>query len=100
MSDETTETWPRVIVLKHPIQFGSERITQLTMRRGKAGDMKGITIRKDSVATNDLIRIASKLSGMETQVIEELDVEDAGEVMEVALDFFAMYLTAGKKRSP
>lgn len=93
---ETKPEWPRVIKLKHPIKFGSETIAELTLRRGKAGDMKGIELRDDAIPANDLMRIASRLSGQQIEVIAELDVEDAGEVMSVALDFFTKYLERGK----
>lgn len=89
--------WPRVIKLAYPVDFGSERITSLTFRRGRAGDVKGMKLSAE-VPVNDLLVIASRLSGQPREVIELLDVEDAGEVMDVALDFFTKFLTAGKTR--
>jgi hypothetical protein len=90
-------TWPRTVPLKYPIQFGSETITQLEFRRGKAGDMKGISL-KDEVPANDLMLIASRLCGRAPKVIELVDIEDIGEVTDIALDFYVSFLAAGKKR--
>ncbi len=94
---DAAPTWPRVVKLQHPIQFGSERITSLEFRRGRMGDIKGMKL-GDTVATEQLVLLASRLSGQPTNVIEMLDVEDAGEVMEIALDFFAKCLAGGKRR--
>ncbi len=98
--DMPAPTWPRIVTLKHPIDFGSERITSLELRRGKLGDTKGIKL-TDNVPMEHLVLIASRLSGQPIKVIEMLDVDDAGEVMDVALDFFVKCLGAqtGRTRS-
>lgn len=90
-------TWPAVIPLKHPIEVGKRTITELTMRRGKLGDIKGIKLGGD-VPTEQLITIASRLAGEPTVVIERLDAEDSGEVMAIALDFYSRSLGGGRKR--
>lgn len=87
-------TWPRVVTLKYPIDFGSQHITTLELRRGRMGDLKGIKLGA-TVATSDLLLLASRLSGQPVNVIELLDAEDAGEVMDVVLDFFARCLSTG-----
>lgn len=89
-------TWPRVIKLLHPIDFGSERVTSLEFRRGKLGDLKGISL-GDTVPTAHLVLIAARLTGKTTHVIELLDMDDSGEVMGIALDFYGKCLAAGKK---
>lgn len=93
---EAPVVWPRVVKLKHPIDFGDERITSLEFRRGRVGDMKGIKHRQD-LPSEDLHLIASRLCGQPIKVIELLDIEDAGEVVNIALDFYVRYLAAGKK---
>ncbi|MGN6105102.1 MAG: phage tail assembly protein [Kofleriaceae bacterium] len=90
--------WPRIVTLQHPVKLGSELITSLEFRRGRMGDSKGIELR-DKVPTNDLMLIASRLSGRPLAVIEKLDVDDVGEVTDIALDFYLKFLGGGGKRS-
>ena len=88
-------SWPVKLPLKHPIEHGSERISELEFRRGRAGDMKGIALR-DNLPADDLMLIAARLCGQTTKVIEKLDMDDVGEVTDIALDFYVKYLKAGK----
>lgn len=88
--------WPVTVNLKHPVSHGSERITSLSMRRGKLGDLKGIKLGGE-VPVDNLILVASRMTGQPTQVIEALDPEDAEEVLPVVLDFFARCLGGGGK---
>lgn len=92
------EAWPRTVKLAHPVQFGDMSITELVLRRGRVGDMKGIRLR-DDLPSDDLVTIVSRLSGQPTKVIESLDMDDAGEVIEAALDFYKRYLATGRKGS-
>lgn len=91
--------WPRVVKLKHPVQFASRLVTELTFRRGKIGDMKNIKLGGESVATNDLVLVASRMCGETVALLDMLDVDDAGEVLDIALDFFAKCLEIAMKRS-
>lgn len=91
--------WPRVVTLSHPIAFGSEQITELTFRRGRVGDMKNIKLVEGALPVNDIVLVASRMCGKPTQVIDLLDGEDAGEVMEIAMDFYRTCLEPGRKRS-
>lgn len=93
---DTNETkpavqWPIRIALTAPIEWSGQRITGLEVRRGKLGDIKGIKLTRE-MPTEDLIKIASRLTGQPTQVIELLDADDAGEVMEIAADFYGRCL--------
>lgn len=101
MSDEQETapevTWPRVFKLKHPFSVGSEHITEITLRRGKLGDTKGIKLGGD-IPIEQLHLLACRLSGKTIKVIEELDAEDAGEIMEAVTDFLGKCLSAGKTR--
>lgn len=90
--------WPVVVTLAHPVEFGSQRITSLELRRGRAGDVKDMKL-SGELPTAHLILIVSRLSGQPTQVIERLDVDDAGEVMAIALDFYGRFLGGGRTRS-
>lgn len=90
-------TWPVVVTLKHPVDFGSERVSQLEFRRGRMGDLKGMKV--DTVPPADqLLMIASRLCGKPVKVLEMLDAEDGAEVLELALDFFAKCLEGGNRR--
>ena len=87
-------SWPRTVTLKHPVEYDGQRITHLTFRRGKNGDMKGLKL-TDGIDAADLTRIAARLCGQSVVVIDELDIDDAGEVNAIALDFYAKYLKGG-----
>jgi hypothetical protein len=94
VAESLERTWPFVVNLKYPINFGQERITSLEFRRGKLGDLKGI--RPSAIPTIDeLIVIASRMCGQPTKVIEQLDPDDSGEALELALGFFTRCLGAG-----
>ena len=84
----------------HEYGYGKQQppITELKLRRGTIGDIKGMKISSE-VPLSDLISIASRLSGQPTGVIERLDAEDSGEVMSIALGFYARALVGGSKRS-
>lgn len=97
-ADETTPElpWPRIITLAHPIDFGSQRITSLEFRRGRLGDIKGLKL-SEQVPTDQLITIASRMCGQLPAVLERLDVDDAAEVMAIALGFYGKCLGGGRK---
>ena len=93
------QTWPRVITLKYPVDFGSQRITALEFRRGRAGDLKGLKL-GETIPTDQVLLVASRLCGQPLKVIESLDVDDSAEVMALALDFYGRCLGGGIARSP
>lgn len=89
--------WPVTVTLKHPVDFGSQRIASLEFRRGRMGDMKGVKM--DGVPPIDqLLLIASRMCGQQIQILELLSDEDGAEVIELSLGFFARCLGGGKKR--
>jgi tail assembly chaperone E/41/14-like protein len=96
--EQPTPIWPRVIKLTFPIDFAGERITELTFRRGVLKDIKGVKV-SDNVPIEQVMLLASRLCGKPVALVEMLDQDDAGEVMNIALDFFAKCLTTGAKRS-
>jgi len=98
-SEESTERkWPVTVTLKHPIDVGDKHIETITLRRGSLKQFKGTKL-GEAVPIEQLMLIASRLSGQPIGVIESLDMEDAGEVMAAALDFYEKCLKAGKERS-
>ncbi len=98
-TDETTpeRTWPVRIQLKHPVEYANERISVIEMQRGKLSFMKGLKLQSEP-SIDTIMQIASRLSGQPRDVIEALDPDDAGAVMEIALDFFGRCLSTGSTR--
>lgn len=95
---DSETTWPRVVKLKHPFKFGDELVEELEFQRGKVRDAKGIEF-GDTVSADQLMLIAARLCGRTPKLIEMLDVEDAGEAMDIALSFYTSYLGTGKSSS-
>lgn len=89
------ETWPRVVALKRPVDFGSERITSLEFRRGRFGDIKGMKV-DDVPPAEQLMLLASRMCGKPLKVIEMLEADDVAEVLEIALGFFGRCLVGGR----
>lgn len=91
-------SWPHVIKLDEPIDLGKGKvITEIEMRRGKLADIKGIKLGGE-LPTEQLMLVASRLSGQSIAVIERLDAVDAGEVMSISLDFYSRCLTTTRRR--
>jgi hypothetical protein len=98
INESLARPWPWTLKLQHPIEFGKGRlVSELTFRRGKMGDIKGLKV--DGVPTADqLMLIASRMCGETVALLEQLDADDGAEVMELALSFFAKCLGAGGTR--
>ena len=90
--------WPVVVTLRHPVEHGKLTIDTLTVRRGMLGDTRGIEL-GTTVKMDDLIKIAARMSGQTVEVINKLDADDAGEVIELAMDFYGRCLATGKTSS-
>lgn len=90
---------PVTIRLKRPIEFGSERVEELSFRKGRAGDLRGIKLGLE-IQADTLITIAARLCGRTTAVIERLDEADCGEVFALALGFIGRCLGTGPTPSP
>jgi hypothetical protein len=88
-------TEPTKLRLKAPIALGSETIEELTFRRGRFGDLKGIDLA--AVNMDAIMVVAGRLSGQTTAVIERLDEEDVGEVVAIVTGFFARSLGTSPK---
>jgi hypothetical protein len=82
------------IQLKFPVDFGSQKVDELVVRRGRLGDLKGIVI-GDVVAVSDLMLVASRMTGQPVGVIERLDEEDSGPLMRIVQRFFRTALGTG-----
>lgn len=100
MADDVKDGEGKVIHLRHPIEGGSEKgmIDRLVMRRGRFGDLRGLTlgaVALRQVATEDCMLIASRLSGIPVGIIERVDEDDYGDIMEVVMDFLSKSLRGG-----
>lgn len=91
-------TWPVLVKLQQPIDFGSERIDALEFRRGRMGDLKGMKV--DGIPPADqLLLLASRMCGKPVKALEMLDDEDGAEVLALALGFFGTCLMGGRRSS-
>ena len=90
------QEWPRVITLRHPIEFGKgESIQSLEFRRGKMGDLDGMSV-EAMPPVNQLLMIASRMCGKPVAALKMLDEEDCAAVLEIAVGFFGRCLMGGK----
>ena len=88
-------TWPYVLELKYPVEFGKRTIKALTFQRGRLGIMGNLSL-DGFPPTDKLMLIASRLCGEPLGVIEAIDPEDAPEVLTIALNFIARCRTGGR----
>lgn len=71
--------------LNTPIQFGSETIQELTFQDLKAKHIRHLP---KEVGMNEILGIASTLSGLPDKFIDELTCDDTLRVVEVINGFF------------
>lgn len=88
-------TWPYVLELRFPFDFGKRSFTSLTFQKGKLGMMAGMSLEAQP-SIDKLMLIAARLAGVPIGVIEALDPDDATEVISIALGFFARCLSGGR----
>lgn len=75
----------KTLKLSEPIQNGSETITELRIRKPKAGDMRRIPAGNQTVGHG--LDLLGSLSGQPKHVIDELSLEDMEAAMEVIEGF-------------
>lgn len=85
---------PKVIKLKEPIQFGSETITELRLRKPKAKDFRPMGEKR---TLGEILDLAGRLCGQPKAVIDELSVEDMWEVSKTIEGFMPAGLEAGSE---
>lgn len=87
--------WPITIKLKQAIEFpGDPTITELTFRRGRMGDLRGMPL-EGTPSIDQLLLMASRMCGHPVKALELLGEEDITEVLAVPLGFFARCLRGG-----
>jgi hypothetical protein len=72
--------------LRVPVNFGTESITQLKIRRPKFKDVYGLPL---TLGYTELGQLLEKLTNQPKIVIEELDMIDAKPAMRIVADFLA-----------
>lgn len=78
------------VPLATPIQWGEETITELVLHRPTFKDMQGMS---EDMTMKDMMVMAQRCARVPRKIIEELDGEDAMEVVEALGDF----LDSGQK---
>ncbi len=88
--------WPVVVELQTPIELGKSTVTRIELRRGRWGDISDINL-SDKLPANQLMLIASRLSGQPLGVIQRLDMDDTGPVFTAVMDFYVRCLGGGSR---
>lgn len=86
---------PVTIPLSSPIEFGSQRIEEIIIRPLKAKDLRTMKTSHDD-QIRYMLEMAGKLSGQSSQIIDELEGEDLGKVIEVVTVFLGAIQGAGE----
>lgn len=85
----------KTLKLKHPIKYGSEEIQELTFKKPKAKDLRGLKI-GSTLTMGDIIDLGAKMSGNAPSVLDELEVDDLMEVAEIVGNFIGSSQETGK----
>lgn len=87
------------VSLNTPLKHGTEEIAELTFRKPRAGDMRGIEIaiseggiRFDMGALLDL---AARLAGVPPMVIDQAELDDVARIVEAVAPLLPASLVAG-----
>ena len=88
--------YPIVVKLRHPVILGSLVVEELSFRRGRLGDIKGMKLPEAINDVSSLLEIAGRLCGQTQAVMERIDGDDAEEVLEIAVGFLGRCLGTGK----
>ena len=73
MADEKL-TYPRIVKLKYPVQWGEELISELRLRRGKGKELR--IFQGGEASIDDMTNLLAQLSGQPPSGIEERKRED------------------------
>ena len=87
----------KIIKLKYPFMWGQdEQVTEIQIiRRPKAKDMKGLKSLKDMDMSDQNLMI-SRFTNLTPPQLDELDMEDFGELGKVIESFLESSLETGK----
>ncbi|SLN77602.1 phage tail assembly protein [Oceanibacterium hippocampi] len=79
------------IALSHPLAAGTETITEITLRRPKSKDLRGMVFGAGGLAWSDMEQLAARLAGLTVGQIGDLDIEDALRVQEAVGNFMPSF---------
>lgn len=88
---------PYVLTLRHPLVFKNQRVDALTIRPGKAKDLRGLRTQEMS-AFDTLLALLQRLAALPAAIIDELEGEDLADALEVTSLFFQAIQPTGKMR--
>lgn len=77
-----------IVLLKYPIEWGTETISEVKLRRPKGKDIKGMTLSGSGVGLDELVRLSGKLGAIEPAVLDKMDAVDVMEVVGAVANFF------------
>jgi hypothetical protein len=67
-------TYPIVVKLEYPVEFGQETIFELRLRRVKGKEFR--LLKSEEPSVDEMMDILGRLSGQPPSVIDELDGDD------------------------
>lgn len=70
--------------LQYPVEYGTETITELTMRRPLGAGMRAA---KDKEGNIDSMILAAKSAGVADPLVDRMDMADVGRMLEVVSSF-------------
>lgn len=83
--------------LKHPVQVGSETVTELKIRPMKPKHLRNLSVDPKSYTMGTIMDLAAKLTGQPSVVFDEMDMEDWEEVSAIVGERFAGGQSTGEK---
>ena len=84
----------KILKLKEPVQFGSELISELTVKQIKAKDLRKFPT--NSKTLGEMLDFAAHVCAQPPSVIDDLCLEDAMELFEVIMSFLPDGLKTGQ----
>ena len=78
-----------IYTLKHPVEIGSETITEVRIGRMKGKHMRQLPADKSEYTMGVIMDLAAKMMGESSVLLDEMDAEDLTEVCEIVGERFA-----------
>lgn len=89
-----TQKADKIYELKEPIQWGSDTVTKLEFKKPTIGDIKFMKLTEPTL--DDILKLASKLSGHSQQLIDRLSIQDGMEVADLLGNYLSPSPETGK----
>lgn len=89
------DTNKKYLKLKDPVQWGSETITELEIKKPTIGDIKHMKLESQSIA--DILVLASKLTAQPEKMIDKLSIDDGLALTEIVGNFLGGSQGIGSK---